>query len=1354
MVVKFDGGGASAATVTDVFTKLRATEITTPTLTATTADINGGTIDNSVIGGSTAAAVTGTAVVANTSLNIAGDGATVTGIKDEDNMASNSATKLATQQSIKAYVDSQVGTVDTWAEVLANGATSGSTNPEVTAGQALKTNTINETSAGSGVTIDSVLLKDDVVNATDVETGSISANDGTASATIANSTGNFTITNFISNSVDIGGGAIDGTTIGGSSAAAGTFSQVNVDNITIDGSAITSSGSLSLDIGGNLTIDVDGTTITLADGGANWGQMFNSAQNFYFKNPTADKDIVFQGIDGSTAITMLTLDASLAGQATFGGNLTVQGADVTITGNVIHAGDTNTYFGFHDADQWRVVTGGTERIEITNTEVVINDSSVDMDFRVESDSNANMLLVNGGNNSVSIGTSTSEATFTVGGSATFNADSADADFRVESSGNANMLFVDGGNDRVGVGGSPSSPFHVHSGDTNNVATFTSTDSTAVIMMQDNSGNAQFGVSGNTARISPNSSYAVFEASQTAVVINNASQDTDFRVESDGNANMLFVEGSSNRVYVGGSTNVNTSALQVTGQAAQSAVVTKVVDNNYSLFQGFNASNALITQITGAGVLTHNGAATFSSTVTTGGTTRINGELQVTAASGKDRFVIAPQAAGSGSFLISFNEAANNYEPVIFDFENLNLRTAGVGRLLINSTEVVLNDGSTSQDFRVESDSNTHMLFVDGGSNEIGINQSSPASTLHVTGRIQTDQFQYSGGDGSATRIGRHLGWSQDNSSSSGSTWRKVGVFSLPDASFSSISLLVRTVYAGSNYGAYNASAQTFENQCNVTRKTTGVIDSADIFGANNPYLQLHRNSVSEWELQSRTVHDNQGVDIQVLILTSAGGAGFDVTNGISAGTTGGTVVSADGATAFTEYHTTIASYGGATFNEGSADVDFRVESDSSTHALFVDGGNNHVNINTSLDAGGTLNVAGDIFNDLGANKYFRRAKYIDPRGVSDGVFAGYLLLVPYNSGSAAVGAAMEGTFIAHRGNSGTGNGPSRCQVWCSAVYTNTLAWFKKEGADQFFQRLVRVTYSGTEYMALEFSQVNGGPVNGIYFDGWSLRADSNFLFMARDTEITGSVVAFDTPDPYHYIETTNNQRFNYGVTFNEAGGNHDFRVESDSNTHALFVDGANGNFMVGAASIAAVNSIVTSHLMVGANSTAGAGAVGVYNNTGTANCPAFVVLNRDTSTDTSNRFVQFYANVTSSGATAMGGIVGNGASNVQFAALSDAREKTNIESITGSLDKITSLNPVEFDWIASGEHVSAGFVAQDVEEVFPEFVVENMADEGAEERKGLTGGMTGGIVAHLVKAIQEQQELIKTLEARIAALES
>ena len=53
-----------------------------------------------------ATTITG-ALTLGTSVSVGGDGATVTGIKDEDNMASNSNVKLATQQSIKAYVDAQ-----------------------------------------------------------------------------------------------------------------------------------------------------------------------------------------------------------------------------------------------------------------------------------------------------------------------------------------------------------------------------------------------------------------------------------------------------------------------------------------------------------------------------------------------------------------------------------------------------------------------------------------------------------------------------------------------------------------------------------------------------------------------------------------------------------------------------------------------------------------------------------------------------------------------------------------------------------------------------------------------------------------------------------------------------------------------------------------------------------------------------------------------------------------------------------------------------------------------------------------------------------------------------------------------
>ena len=60
---------------------------------------------------------------------LSGTGAvTVTDILDQDDMSSNSATALATQQSIKSYVDSQVATSDTLAEVLANGNATGGTD--------------------------------------------------------------------------------------------------------------------------------------------------------------------------------------------------------------------------------------------------------------------------------------------------------------------------------------------------------------------------------------------------------------------------------------------------------------------------------------------------------------------------------------------------------------------------------------------------------------------------------------------------------------------------------------------------------------------------------------------------------------------------------------------------------------------------------------------------------------------------------------------------------------------------------------------------------------------------------------------------------------------------------------------------------------------------------------------------------------------------------------------------------------------------------------------------------------------------------------------------------------------------
>lgn len=128
-------------------------------------DVNGGTIDGTTIGATSASTGAFTTLTASTSLNIASS-TTVTGILDEDNMVSDSATKLATQQSIKAYVDSQVATADTLSEVLALGNTTGGTNLVVSSGDTITTNTIGETTIGSGVTVDGVLIKDGGVTLT------------------------------------------------------------------------------------------------------------------------------------------------------------------------------------------------------------------------------------------------------------------------------------------------------------------------------------------------------------------------------------------------------------------------------------------------------------------------------------------------------------------------------------------------------------------------------------------------------------------------------------------------------------------------------------------------------------------------------------------------------------------------------------------------------------------------------------------------------------------------------------------------------------------------------------------------------------------------------------------------------------------------------------------------------------------------------------------------------------------------------------------------------------------------------------------------------------------------------------
>ena len=107
------------------------------------------------------------------------------------------------------------------------------------------------------------------------------------------------------------------------------------------------------------------------------------------------------------------------------------------------------------------------------------------------------------------------------------------------------------------------------------------------------------------------------------------------------------------------------------------------------------------------------------------------------------------------------------------------------------------------------------------------------------------------------------------------------------------------------------------------------------------------------------------------------------------------------------------------------------------------------------------------------------------------------------------------------------------------------------------------------------------------------------------------------------------------------------------------------------------------------------------------------------------------------------------ATSTSITAISDESLKENIRDLDKGLDTIKALKPRRFDWKNGDGNDIMGFVAQEVEDVLPELVHDYKLNE-TETKLGLK---MGDMIPSLVKAIQEQQDLIESLTARVAQLE-
>jgi hypothetical protein len=197
-----------------------------------------------------------------------------------------------------------------------------------------------------------------------------------------------------------------------------------------------------------------------------------------------------------------------------------------------------------------------------------------------------------------------------------------------------------------------------------------------------------------------------------------------------------------------------------------------------------------------------------------------------------------------------------------------------------------------------------------------------------------------------------------------------------------------------------------------------------------------------------------------------------------------------------------------------------------------------------------------------------------------------------------------------------------------------------------------------------------------------------------------------------------------GAIFNENSLDVDFRVESDNQTHALFVEGSSGNVLVGTASNASGQRL---HI----ESAAQFGQIGLRHSSATAGQFWYVG-------PASNNTFAIYNQ------SPAGVYLANGATS--WTGASDENSKENIVELTGALDKVKDFRCVEYNLIADETNSKKiGFIAQDWQEDYSQVV--------SQDPDGNLGIQYTETIPVLLKAIQEQQTLIESLTDRIAALE-
>jgi hypothetical protein len=616
-------------------------------------DINSGTIDNTVIGGTTPAALSATTGSFSSTLGVTGAAtfsSTVAGAFNGTLGATTPASVAATTGTFSSTVTATGTSVFASLDISGDIDVDGTTNLDVVDIDGAVDMASTLTVAGD-LTVSAGELSI-TTSASGVNTAAFVNTHATSPYGLyvdaSNFSGDGTVYSF---RADNSGGSIHTMLTNGNAShtgllTAGTITStgvltanagVVVDNITIDGSDIASSGSLFL--------DSDDATIYMSDGGTDIGLFSLASQDLTIRNLVSDKDINFQGNDGGSNFTAFSLDMSEAGAATFNSTIAATvatlgtssvGTDNTAPAALILRHESDQTSGFDDnfGVGMKFNADASNGGYATHAELSATQKSTGYQLRFKVGGTERLNLDSTGGFVV---------TPAAGGHAVFNEGGADADFRVESDGNANMLFVDGGNSHIGMG---------------------------------------------------------------TATLNRSGLGADhivLTVGADTEMGMLELQGTRTSDADLG----RISFLNAGTRRAEIVAARIDADNSTKLYFQTSDAGSLGTRLT----IGKDGAATFNSSVSTGGDIILPSTGKLYSSGDTDSF-------------LQFNQP-NTLRAIIGDST----------RMIIEPNTTVFNEDSADVDFRVESDNDANAFFVQGSNGFVGIGTGSPVSITGAAGPI-------------------------------------------------------------------------------------------------------------------------------------------------------------------------------------------------------------------------------------------------------------------------------------------------------------------------------------------------------------------------------------------------------------------------------------------------------------------------------------------------------------------------------------------------------------------------------------------------------------------------------------------